>query len=115
MAPDSIMVRESATAAVKATPTNGSSSVPTKRARGRAGTADLLFLRPGSPPLFLETKTRTGQQSGTQKAFEVQATTAGAQYVIARSLDSALEAPMAARISGAEAGVAKEGPALKQA
>jgi len=54
-------------------------------------TADLLFLRPGSPALFLEIKTSRGVQSATQRSFEAAATAAGAQYVIARSLDAALK------------------------
>jgi hypothetical protein len=40
--------------------------------------------------LFLEIKTSRGVQSATQRAFEAQAITAGAQYAIVRSLDEAL-------------------------
>jgi hypothetical protein len=50
-----------------------------------------VFLRPGSPPLFLEIKTRTGQQSESQRAFEAQAIAAGCEYMIARNLDAALD------------------------
>jgi hypothetical protein len=48
-----------------------------KRMGLRAGAADLLFLRPGSPALFLEIKTSRGVQSATQRAFEAQAIKAG--------------------------------------
>jgi hypothetical protein len=57
----------------------------------RPGTADLLFVRPGAPALFLELKTSRGTQSESQRAFEAQAIAAGAQYAIARSLDAALD------------------------
>ena len=62
-----------------------------KRMGVRAGAADLLFLRPGSRALFLEIKTSRGVQSATQRAFEAQAIAAGAEYMIARSLDAALD------------------------
>jgi hypothetical protein len=57
----------------------------------RAGASDLLFLRPGSPALFLEIKTRRGVQSETQRAFETQAVRAGAEYMVARGLNTALD------------------------
>jgi hypothetical protein len=61
------------------------------RWRGRRAVgADLLFIRAGGPPLFLELKTSRGTQSESQRAFEAQAITAGAWYAIARSLDEAL-------------------------
>ncbi len=56
-----------------------------KRMGLRAGASDLLFLRPGTPALFLEIKTSRGVQSATQRAFEAQAIVAGAQYAIVRS------------------------------
>jgi hypothetical protein len=56
----------------------------------RGCAADLLFLRPGSPALFLEIKTSRGVQSATQRAFEAQAIVAGCEYKICRSLDHAL-------------------------
>ncbi len=62
-----------------------------KRMGVRPGAADLLFLRAGAPPLFLELKTSRGTQSESQRAFEAQAITAGAEYMIARSLDAALD------------------------
>jgi hypothetical protein len=61
-----------------------------KRMGLRPGAADLLFLRAGTPPLFLELKTSRGTQSQSQRAFEAQAITAGAQYAIVRSIDEAL-------------------------
>ena len=61
-----------------------------KRMGVRAGAADLLFVRAGAPPLFLELKTSRGTQSQSQRAFEAQAITAGAQYAIVRSIDEAL-------------------------
>jgi hypothetical protein len=61
-----------------------------KRMGLRAGAADLLFVRAGVPPLFLELKTSRGTQSESQRAFEAHATMAGAQYEIVRSLDEAL-------------------------
>jgi hypothetical protein len=62
-----------------------------KRMGVRPGAADLLFVRSGAPPLFMELKTSRGVQSETQRAFEAQAITAGAEYMIARSLDAALD------------------------
>jgi hypothetical protein len=41
--------------------------------------------------LFLEIKTSRGVQSATQRAFESQAIMAGCEYMIARSLDAALD------------------------
>ncbi len=61
-----------------------------KRMGVRPGAADLLFLRAGTPPLFLELKTSRGVQSESQRAFEAQAITAGCEYKICRSLDHAL-------------------------
>ena len=49
-----------------------------KRAGTRAGVADLVSIRANAPPLFLELKTSTGRQSESQRAFEAQAITAGA-------------------------------------
>jgi hypothetical protein len=43
-----------------------------KRMGLRAGAADLLFVRAGAPPLFLELKTSRGTQSQSQRAFEAQ-------------------------------------------
>jgi hypothetical protein len=57
----------------------------------RRGVADLVFIRPGAPPLFLELKDRVGRQSATQIEFQTAAERAGAQYVVAHSLDGALE------------------------
>jgi hypothetical protein len=62
-----------------------------KRMGVRPGAADLLFVRSGAPPLFMELKTSRGTQSESQRAFEAQAITAGAEYMIARSLDAALD------------------------
>jgi hypothetical protein len=76
-----------------------------KRMGVRRGAADLLFIRPGTPPLFLEIKTRGGRQSESQLEFQALAEAAGAEYVIARSLEGALEILWGARIPGAAAGV----------
>jgi hypothetical protein len=51
----------------------------------------LLFIRPGTPPLFLEIKAHTGQQSPSQIEFQALAECAGCEYAIARSLAAALE------------------------
>jgi hypothetical protein len=61
-----------------------------KRMGVRPGAADLLFVRTGAPPLFLELKTSRGVQSESQRAFEARAIAAGAQYAIVRSIDEAL-------------------------
>jgi VRR-NUC domain len=61
-----------------------------KRMGVRRGAADLLFIRPGAPPLFLEIKTSTGRLSETQRAFQELAERAGCEYRVCRSLDEAL-------------------------
>jgi hypothetical protein len=57
----------------------------------RRGVADLVFIRPGAPVLFLELKDRVGRQSATQIEFQAAVERAGAQYAVAHSLDGALE------------------------
>ncbi len=57
----------------------------------RRGVADLVFIRPGAPLLFLELKDRVGRQSAAQIEFQAAAERAGAQYEVAHSLDDALD------------------------
>jgi hypothetical protein len=57
----------------------------------RRGVADLVFIRPGAPPLFLELKDRVGRQSVSQTEFQAAAERAGASYVVTHSLDGALD------------------------
>jgi hypothetical protein len=74
-----------------------------KRMGLRRGAADLLFLRPGSPALFLELKTSRGTQSESQRAFQAQAIAAGAQYEICRRPRRRARAALIARFPGAAA------------
>ena len=62
-----------------------------KRMGVRRGAVDLLFIRPGARPLFLEIKTTAGRQSDSQIEFQELAESADAEYAIARSLDAALD------------------------
>jgi hypothetical protein len=45
----------------------------------RRGVADLVFIRPGAPPLFLELKARVGRQSAAQIEFRAAAERAGSR------------------------------------
>lgn len=56
----------------------------------RAGVSDLVFIRNGAV-LFLELKRHAGRQSASQVEFQQAAERAGAEYVVAYSLDGALE------------------------
>ena len=56
----------------------------------RKGAADLCFLMPGIKPLLLELKTSEGAQSESQCDFEADAHIAGAEYLLVRSLDDAV-------------------------
>src|SRR5690606_32977742 len=51
------------------------------------GASDMIYLRPGGKPLFIELKTETGTQSPAQKAWESTVTLAGYQYTIVRSIE----------------------------
>ena len=61
-----------------------------KRMGLRRGAADLLFVRANAPPLFLELKRHGARQSQSQVEFQALAEHAGAQYIVAHSLDEAL-------------------------
>lgn len=50
------------------------------------GVSDLVYLRPGGKPLFIELKTEKGTQSPDQKKWQTAAEAAGYEYVICRSL-----------------------------
>ena len=51
------------------------------------GVSDMVYLRPGGKPLFLELKTEKGRQSPAQKDWERKVTNAGYEYKLIRSLD----------------------------
>jgi hypothetical protein len=58
----------------------------------RRGEADLLLVRDGVPPLFLEfVKSYAGRQTDSQREFQALAGRSGCSYALARSLDEALE------------------------
>jgi hypothetical protein len=50
------------------------------------GVSDLIYLKPGGKPLFIELKTETGSQSGPQKDWQAAIEVAGYRYIICRSL-----------------------------
>ena len=52
-----------------------------------AGVSDLIYLKPGGKPIFIELKTDTGIQSNEQKKWEIAITNAGYEYIICRSLE----------------------------
>lgn len=51
-----------------------------------SGVSDLIYLRPGGKPLFIELKIETGTQSVQQKEWQSRIELAGYRYVICRSL-----------------------------
>lgn len=51
------------------------------------GVSDMVYLRPGGKPLFLELKTEKGRKSPAQKDWERKVTNAGYKYKLIRSLD----------------------------
>lgn len=55
-----------------------------------SGVSDLIYLKSGGTPVFMELKTKIGTQSPAQKEWEKQVTKAGYRYVIIRSLQEAL-------------------------
>jgi hypothetical protein len=57
---------------------------------GRNGTADMLFVVPGKPPLALELKAPGGSLSAVQKQAMKDWRAAGGRYEVAKSLDDAL-------------------------
>ncbi len=57
------------------------------------GVSDLIYLRPGGKPLFIELKIDTGTQSDVQKAWQKAIEAAGYEYVICRSLTHFLTLP----------------------
>lgn len=52
-----------------------------------SGVSDLIYLKPGGIPIFIELKTETGTQSPDQKQWELQVRASGYHYVIVRSLE----------------------------
>ena len=52
-----------------------------------AGVSDLIYLKPGGKPIFIELKTDAGIQSHEQKKWEIVVTNAGYEYIICRSLE----------------------------
>lgn len=54
------------------------------------GVSDLIYLRPGGKPVLMELKTDTGSQSTEQEKWQRAVEAAGYEYVIIRSLASAL-------------------------
>lgn len=54
------------------------------------GVSDLIYLKPGGVPLFMELKTEVGTQSTVQREWERSITDAGYKYVIIRSLSEAI-------------------------
>jgi hypothetical protein len=50
------------------------------------GVPDILAIKDGTP-IFIEVKALGGRQTESQKQFEGNARRAGAQYVLARSID----------------------------
>lgn len=54
------------------------------------GVSDLIYLRPGGKPVLMELKTETGAQSPEQSKWQRAVEAAGYEYVIIRSLASAL-------------------------
>ncbi len=53
------------------------------------GVSDLIYLRPGGMPLFMELKTETGVQSADQHKWQLRVEAAGYEYRIIRSLADA--------------------------
>jgi hypothetical protein len=58
----------------------------------QAGAADLCVMLPGGKVAWLELKTAVGRQSIAQKGFESKCRRLGHPYVVARTLDEAMEA-----------------------
>lgn len=54
------------------------------------GVSDLVYLKPGGKPIFLELKTENGKQSEAQKKWQEIVTKAGYDYRIVKTFDDAL-------------------------
>jgi hypothetical protein len=64
---------------------------------GVPGMADIIgLLRPSGRFLAIEVKTLTGRQSDQQRAFQRMVEAAGGIYILARSVDEAVEAVLRA-------------------
>ena len=51
------------------------------------GVSDLVYLKPGGKPLFIELKIESGSQSTIQKTWQQTVENNGYQYIIIRSLE----------------------------
>ena len=55
------------------------------------GVSDLVYLKPGGVPVFIELKTETGLQSKIQKDWEMTVKLAGYDYRIVKTLQDFIE------------------------